>query len=87
MLDWLRLKDGVTRIAIFDATNSRVSRRKAVRDTIAEKLSTCKLLFIESVCDEAHTIERNLLQKVRNSPDYRKMNEEDALSDLRLRIS
>mmetsp|Transcript_23536 Transcript_23536/g.56692 ORF Transcript_23536/g.56692 Transcript_23536/m.56692 type:complete len:514 (-) Transcript_23536:806-2347(-) len=88
MMEWLRAKDGgATRIAIFDATNSRMTRRKTVDDTIKKHLPQCKLLFVESVCTEANTLERNLLQKVRNSPDYKSMPEHEALQDLKRRIS
>ena len=50
MFEWLRAKaGGGTRIAIFDATNSRVTRRKTVNETIKAQLPSAKLLFIESV--------------------------------------
>ena len=42
--------------------------------------------FLENICDDEKILQSNLLQKVRNSPDYKDMPEEAALSDLKERI-
>lgn len=75
------------RTAIFDATNSSMMRRRAVAETMAKELPSCRVVFVESVCDDEAVIERNLRQKVAMSPDYRAMPFDDAIADLRQRIA
>ena len=89
MIDWLRTGEGygdIGRAAIFDATNSNKFRRANVVDMLRAELPQVKVLFIESVCDDMQTIEINLLQKVRASPDFEGQDEERALLELRARI-
>lgn len=77
----------MSRTAIFDATNSSVYRRRKVAEEIRRELAgQCRVVFVESVCDDTRTLERNLLQKVRMSADYADMAEADALRDLQERI-
>lgn len=75
-----------SRTAIFDATNSSVERRRAVTNTLAKELPGCRVVFVESICDDASVLERNLAQKIAMSPDYQGMEHERALADLRERI-
>jgi len=75
-----------TRTAIFDATNTTASRRKAVANTLARELPSCRVVFVESICDDESVLERNLSQKVSLSPDYQSKDLELALTDLRERI-
>jgi len=85
LLHWLA-SDG--EVALFDATNSKRSRRAAVvaraKETLGERVS---VVFIESLCDDEAVLEANLVAKVRASPDFSGLDEADALADLRLRIS
>ena len=78
------------RIAIYDATNSTVSRRKWLLEqcTSPEKRGdkTTGIVFVESLCDDEELLEENFRFKVRNSPDFAGMTEEEAINDLRLRV-
>jgi len=79
-----------TRIAIFDATNSTVARRKWVLEecTSAAKRgnNATGCIFVESLCDDAELLEENFRFKVQNSPDFKGMTEEEAITDLRERV-
>jgi hypothetical protein len=75
------------RTAIFDATNSSVERRRAVTNTLAKELPSCRVVFVESICDDASVLERNLAQKIAMSPDYQGMEFALAIADLRERIN
>ena len=44
------------------------------------------VVFIESICNDPHVIEENLKQKIKNSPDYKQMDAQAALSDLKKRV-
>lgn len=78
-----------SRIAIFDATNSTVERRKWVLEeaTSPEKRVGKKTgcVFVESVCDDEELLDENFRFKVRNSPDFQGMTEAEAIADLRNR--
>ena len=79
-----------TRIAIFDATNSTVARRKWVLEECTSaakrgnKATGC--IFVESLCDDEELLEENFSFKVQNSPDFKGMTEEEAIADLRQRV-
>uniref|UniRef100_A0A336LQ47 CSON000404 protein n=1 Tax=Culicoides sonorensis TaxID=179676 RepID=A0A336LQ47_CULSO len=72
-------------VAVFDATNSSLERRKKIHKYIVEDLGY-KLFFVESICDDPSIIEQNIMEVKVSSPDYVNMNTEDALRDFRLRI-
>eukprot|EP00808_Paulinella_micropora_P005744 g81570.t1 len=82
-LDWLEHSGDV---AVFDATNSTRSRRKAVLAKCAAKSPRLPVLFCESICRDPVQLRQNLVQKVTHSPDYREMPLEKALEDLQRRI-
>ena len=81
-----------SKIAIFDVTNST----KELRDMITR---TCKdhcnksgtppigIIFIETICDDKELLEENYLYKIRNSPDFEGLSEEQAMADLRMRAA
>ncbi|XP_075236969.1 6-phosphofructo-2-kinase/fructose-2,6-biphosphatase isoform X2 [Lycorma delicatula] len=71
-------------VAVFDATNSTLERRRMIHDIVVTKMGF-KLFFVESVCDDPQIIEQNIMVKV-NSPDYKNMNTEAALKDFLQRI-
>eukprot|EP00494_Astrolonche_serrata_P031203 UN31472 len=54
-------------VAIFDATNTTIARRKKLIEQ-ANKHSA-ELLFIESICDDKDLLEQNILSKLKNK-DY-----------------
>eukprot|EP00127_Corallochytrium_limacisporum_P003888 Clim_evm102s153 gene=Clim_evmTU102s153 len=84
LLDWIG--DG-GQVAIFDATNTTKARRNMVRDRTCNHSTDPQVVFLESICDNDDVIQRNLRQKIRNSPDYRDKDEEAALRDLNQRIA
>jgi 6-phosphofructo-2-kinase len=71
-------------VAIFDATNSTRERRAMVRECVGNR---AYLVFLESLCTDPEVLRTNLLQKVKHSPDFKGLEEEAALSDLRARIA
>ena len=73
-------------IAIFDATNSKMKRRKKVLELSSRQPQSVRVVFLESLCDDAAILEESMRAKVRSSPDFKDMAEDDAMEDLRLRI-
>jgi hypothetical protein len=53
----------------------RASQRVSVHCDVAHTTAT----FLQSICDDRQVLESNFLQKIRNSPDYRNMPEEEAV--------
>ncbi|XP_075236971.1 6-phosphofructo-2-kinase/fructose-2,6-biphosphatase isoform X4 [Lycorma delicatula] len=72
-------------VAVFDATNSTLERRRMIHDIVVTKMGF-KLFFVESVCDDPQIIEQNIMEVKVNSPDYKNMNTEAALKDFLQRI-
>ncbi|XP_065155937.1 6-phosphofructo-2-kinase/fructose-2,6-bisphosphatase isoform X2 [Atheta coriaria] len=72
-------------VAVFDATNSTMDRRKVIHDIVVEKMGF-KLFFVESVCDDPSIIEQNIMEVKVSSPDYTNMNKDAALADFVKRI-
>lgn len=54
-------------VGIFDATNSTRSRRNMLMKMAEGK---CKMIFLETICNDPKIIERNIRLKVQQSPDY-----------------
>ncbi|KAG9154303.1 hypothetical protein Leryth_000744 [Lithospermum erythrorhizon] len=54
-------------VGIFDATNSSKQRRKMLMK-MAE--GNCKIIFLETLCNDPQIIERNIRLKIQESPDY-----------------
>ncbi|XP_078159910.1 6-phosphofructo-2-kinase/fructose-2,6-bisphosphatase-like isoform X1 [Carex rostrata] len=75
MLYWMQ-EGG--QVGIFDATNSTKSRRNLLMKMAAGK---CKIIFLETICNDERIIERNIRLKVQQSPDY--ANEPDFEAGLR----
>lgn len=71
-------------IAIFDATNSTKERRSGIAERVPLNVT---IVFLESVCDDRDVIEANMRIKVAASPDFRGLDPETALEDLRQRIA
>jgi broad specificity phosphatase PhoE/predicted kinase len=85
-LQWM-CQDNEPCIAVFDATNTTKDRRKGVVERCKQTPNKTTVIFVESICDSEEVLQDNLLQKVRHSADYKHMSEEEALADLRKRIS
>ncbi|KAG1677472.1 hypothetical protein FOA52_001928 [Chlamydomonas sp. UWO 241] len=81
MLEWLAADKG--QVAILDATNTTRARRQQLRDRLHNR---CQYLFIESICTDSETLERNYRNKLLYSPDYTGVSEEDAIVDFKERV-
>jgi 6-phosphofructo-2-kinase len=71
-------------VGIFDATNSTLARRKAIRERIAKE-DHLHALFIESICTDTELLEANMRLKL-NGPDYRSRDPVEALADFKARV-
>ena len=78
------------RIAIFDATNSTDKRRRWILDECtnpAKRPGTpTGVVFVESICDDEELLQENFRFKVSNSPDYKDVDEKEAIEDLKKRV-
>lgn len=83
MYEWLHTASTDGRVAIFDATNTTKDRRAALAAKAAEE--NVFLLFIESICDDKETLERNYTLKLQND-DYKTMDPEIARADFMKRV-
>jgi len=82
--DWAKDK-----VAIFDATNSTAKRRKWILEECTSNRQgklPLGVIFVESICDDVELLEENYRFKIKNSPDYEGMPEEQALADIRSRV-
>jgi len=84
-IEWLK---NLGEVAIFDATNTTVERRKMVYDEVVTK-NSFKCIYLESICDDEHLIETNIVNMKIRSPDYQNNNMDvtEAIDDFRRRIS
>ncbi|XP_022847182.1 6-phosphofructo-2-kinase/fructose-2,6-bisphosphatase isoform X2 [Olea europaea var. sylvestris] len=64
MISWMQ-EGG--QVGIFDATNSTRNRRNMLMKMAEGK---CKIIFLETICNDQQIIERNIRLKVQQSPDY-----------------
>ncbi|KAL2332989.1 hypothetical protein Fmac_014202 [Flemingia macrophylla] len=64
MISWMQ-EGG--QVGIFDATNSSKERRNMLMK-LAE--GRCKIIFLETICNDVNIIERNIRLKIQQSPDY-----------------
>jgi 6-phosphofructo-2-kinase len=78
---WLK---GDGKVAIHDATNSTVARRKKLRDRVLKE-SKIKPIFIESICPDPILLEKNIEMKL-SGPDYIGMDPVLAKNDFKERI-
>uniref|UniRef100_A0A1D1ZJR1 6-phosphofructo-2-kinase/fructose-2, 6-bisphosphatase n=1 Tax=Anthurium amnicola TaxID=1678845 RepID=A0A1D1ZJR1_9ARAE len=82
MLSWMQ-EGG--QVGIFDATNSTRKRRNMLMK-MAE--GQCKIIFLETICNDERIIERNICLKIQQSPDYAEETDFEAgLQDFRARLS
>ncbi|KAI3788021.1 hypothetical protein L2E82_00615 [Cichorium intybus] len=64
MISWMQ-EGG--QVGIFDATNSTSQRRNMLMKMAEGK---CKIIFLETICNDPQIIERNIRLKIQQSPDY-----------------
>ncbi|AQK84217.1 fructose-6-phosphate-2-kinase/fructose-2,6-bisphosphatase [Zea mays] len=81
MIDWM---NGGGQVGIFDATNSTRKRRYMLMK-MAE--GNCKIIFLETICNDPNIIERNIRLKIQQSPDYaEQLDYEAGLEDFKERL-
>uniref|UniRef100_A0A8C5ATA3 6-phosphofructo-2-kinase/fructose-2,6-biphosphatase 4a n=2 Tax=Gadus morhua TaxID=8049 RepID=A0A8C5ATA3_GADMO len=78
------LSDEGGQVAVFDATNTTRERRMTIFQFA--KQNGFKVFFVESVCEDPHVIQENIVQVKLGSPDYTNCNTEEAVSDFMKRI-
>ncbi|CAM8967330.1 unnamed protein product [Rhodiola kirilowii] len=82
MISWMQ-EGG--QVGIFDATNSSRKRRNMLMK-LAE--GRCKIIFLETICNDRRIIERNIRLKIQQSPDYAdQTNFEAGLEDFKTRLA
>lgn len=85
MYDWLHeVSDMKRRIAVFDATNTTISRRLKLANRA--KKENVSLLFVESICDDQSVLTRNYDLKLHNE-DYKNTDPEEARADFLRRVA
>ncbi|XP_075980057.1 6-phosphofructo-2-kinase/fructose-2,6-bisphosphatase-like isoform X2 [Anticarsia gemmatalis] len=80
----LWLKDGNS-VAIFDGTNITREQRRELSEYCISDMGF-RILFIECVCEDQELLERNIIEILRYSADYKSMSEEEAVDDLRKKL-
>eukprot|EP00262_Sarcandra_glabra_P022227 TRINITY_DN9782_c0_g1_i1.p1 TRINITY_DN9782_c0_g1~~TRINITY_DN9782_c0_g1_i1.p1 ORF type:complete len:758 (+),score=155.15 TRINITY_DN9782_c0_g1_i1:186-2459(+) len=81
MISWLQ-EGG--QVGIFDATNSTRKRRNMLMKMAEGK---CKIIFLETLCNDHRIIERNIRLKIQQSPDYAEEPDFEAgLQDFKTRL-
>ncbi|KAJ9698731.1 hypothetical protein PVL29_007673 [Vitis rotundifolia] len=82
MISWMQ-EGG--QVGIFDATNSTKKRRNMLMK-MAE--GNCKIIFLETICNDERIIERNIRLKIQQSPDYAEEPDFEAgLQDFKTRLA
>ncbi|CAG9788609.1 unnamed protein product [Diatraea saccharalis] len=80
----LWLKDGNS-VAIFDGTNITKEQRQELNEYCLSDMGF-RILFIECVCEDQELLERNIIEILHYSADYKNMSEEEAVDDLRKKL-
>ncbi|KAL5748122.1 hypothetical protein ACOSP7_025159 [Xanthoceras sorbifolium] len=82
MISWMQ-EGG--QVGIFDATNSYRKRRNMLMKMAEGK---CKIIFLETICNDRDIIERNIRLKIQQSPDYAEQPDFEAgLQDFKTRLA
>lgn len=74
-------------VAVFDATNTTVERRRMVMEHVAQHDRSIAVIFVESRCDDPALLEANIQQKLLRSPDYAGMPYDEARADFLARLT
>jgi len=85
LLKWLSDSKGGD-VGIFDATNTTDDRRVKILEHCKAQKMEIDTLFIESICDDEQVLEKNLMHKVKNSPDYQGVDPAQARADFLERV-
>ncbi|KAL4710905.1 hypothetical protein ACJJTC_002535 [Scirpophaga incertulas] len=80
----LWLKEGNS-VAIFDGTNITRDQRRELNEYCLSEMGF-RILFIECVCEDQELLERNIIEILHYSADYKDMSEEEAVDDLRKKM-
>lgn len=72
-------------LQIFDGTNITAQQRHDLQNHCVNDLGF-RVLFIECICDDDALMEKNIIEILRYSPDYKNMKESEALDDLRNKL-
>ena len=72
-------------IGIYDATNSTRERRALLRARLEAK--GIEVIFVETICDDAAVVDRNVRETKLHSPDYAGVAPERAVDDFLQRIA
>ncbi|KAG6552608.1 hypothetical protein Mapa_005808 [Marchantia paleacea] len=71
-------------VGVFDATNSTNERRNLLIKLAEGK---CKVIFLETICNDRSVIDHNIRLKIQQSPDYSDVSDyEVALQDFKTRL-
>jgi hypothetical protein len=83
MIEWIKTKGD---IGIFDAANITVDRRKFIYDKLEEMNETgpFRVIFIETICTDSATIQKQCIESARFSPEYAGMSLDLALADMKV---
>jgi broad specificity phosphatase PhoE len=89
LLNFLALPS--SQIGIFDGTNVTRERQERIlsmaRECGKKTGLSLKVVFLEVICTDEKIIEENIKETKLTSPDYAKMNPEEAVADFRKRIA
>lgn len=70
---------------IFDGTNITREQRRELSEYCVSDMGF-RILFIECVCEDQELLERNIIEILHYSADYKTMSEEEAVDDLRKKL-
>lgn len=74
------------RVAILDATNTTRERRRHVLERCRQEAESIRVLYLESLADDAELLEQNYRMKLSNG-DYQGQDPQQALADFRDRVA
>ncbi len=72
-------------VAFYDATNTTREQREWVRQQLSPM--RCKIIFIESICEDGEVEEANITASKVSMPDYDGVSAEEAVADFKARIA
>ena len=85
---WLRKEDSRPSVAVFDATNTTVSRRAWIMEQLDGVVESSKnVVFVESICDDDSIVDANIRAVKLKMPDYKSLSDKDAVQDFKQRIN
>jgi len=79
LVQYMKL-DGV-RLAVYDATNSRVENREKIVNRLKEEEIGAKKIFVETFVDDEQMLEENIRTVKLSTPDYKDVDPDEALAD------